>query len=200
MSNIIEFPKSKNEKILEAIDCFGHDNADIALKKFLNLIDDGCYEASAFVGAIYEYGGEGVNRDYIKARFYYEQSVECFGAVEAYLGLIRIYYYGLGIVNDYCKALNLCEILLEENDNKFACFIKGKMYLYGYCVARDFNKSEEYFKRAWEQGYVFGLTYLGILEQYKGNKLKGLILKIKAGFRAFIIARKNINDSRIREI
>lgn len=200
MNNIIEFPKSKNEKILEAIGCFSHDNADIALKKFLILIDDECYEASAFVGAIHEYGGKGINCDYTKAKFYYEQSVEKFGAVEGYLGLIRIYYHGLGIEVNYCKVLELCETLTEDSNNQYALFIMGKMNLFGYCVSRNFIKAEEYFTKAWNKGYVFGLTYLGILEQYKGNKFKGFILKMKAGFSAYMIGRKNINDPRIREI
>lgn len=200
MNNIANFPKTKNKKIAEAVEIFGHNTADTALVEFKKLIDEGCDEAFAFVGAIYEYGGKNINHDYVKAKFYYDQSVERFGAVEAYLGLIRIYYYGLGVEKDFCKAFEYCSILVEEKNNPYANFLIGKMYMEGCCVDKDLERSKEYYKKAWENGYVFGLTYLGILEQRMGHKFRGWLMRIKAGFLCFMIARKNINDPKIREI
>jgi uncharacterized protein len=198
-SKILNFPETKNQKIKNAISIFRAETADIALREFVRLVDDGCDEAFAFVGAIYEYGGEKVNQDYEKALFYYEQSVERYGAVEAYLGLARIYYYGLGVKRDCCKALDYCKTLLEETDNMYANYVVGKMYMDGCCVEKNPVKAREYFLRAWELGYVFGLTNLGFLEQSLGHIVKGWYLRVKAGFIAFMIARKNINDRRIRE-
>lgn len=198
-TKILNFPETKNQKIQNAINNFGIEAADTALREFIKLIDDGCDEAYAFVGAIYECGGENVNQDYEKALFYYEQSVERYGAVEAYLGLVRIYYYGLGVERDCCKAFEYCTTLVEETDNMYANYVIGKMYMDGCCVEKDSSKAKEYFTKAWESGYVFGLTSLGLLEQSLGNIVKGWYLRIKAGFIAFMIARENVDDRRIRE-
>lgn len=200
MNNILNFPKTNNQKILEAIKIFSHDNADIALEAFIKLIDEDCDEAYAFVGAIYEFGGKMVEKDYIKARFYYEQSVERFGAVEAYLGLIRIYYYGLGTSKDCCKVLEYCMILVEDKDDAYANYFIGQLYLDGCCVNKDLIKAKKYFMKAWERGYVFGLTKLGVVEQNIGNNFKGWLLRIKAGFIAYMIAKRKLDDPRIREM
>lgn len=200
MKDIINFPKTKNQKIAEAADYFSHDNAETALEKCIKLIDDGYDEAFAFVGAIYEIGGHNVTKDYDKARFYYEQSVERFGATEAYLGLVRIYYYGMGVEKDYCKAFEYCTILSEDADNVYGNFLIGKMYTDGHCVDKNLDKAKEFFKKAWDKDYVFGLTYLGLLEQHLGHNIKGWMFRIKAGFISYKIARKNISDPRIREI
>ncbi len=200
MNNIVEFPSSENEKLRKAMDLFGRDTADLALAEFMKLIDQGYDEAFSFVGNLYECGGRNVESDYSKARFYYEQSVERVGAVAAYLGLIRIYYYGLGVERDCCKAFEYCTLLLEEADHPYANFYMGKMYMEGCCVDKDIEKSKEFFERAWRSDYVFGLTYLGIAEQKSGHKLLGWLYRIKAGILAFRISRKNINDARIREL
>lgn len=200
MSNIVEFPSSENEKLRKAMELFSHGTADLALAEFTKLIDQGYDEAFSFVGNLYECGGRNIERDYSKAKFYYEQSIERIGAVAAYLGLIRIYYYGLGVERDCCKALEYCTVLAEEADHPYANFYIGKMYMEGCCVKKDIEKSKEFFKKAWERDYVFGLTYLGIANQKSGHKLRGWLYRIKAGILAFRIGRKNINDGRIREL
>jgi len=198
-NKILDFPETKNQKIKNAIEIFRAESTDIALNAFIKLIDEGCDEAFAFVGAIYEYGGKNVSRDYEKALFYYEQSVERYGAVEAYLGLVRIYYHGLGVERDCCKALEYCTPLVEDANNMYANYVIGKMYMDGCCVEKAPTKAKEYFMRAWKSGYVFGLTNLGLLEQSVGNVIKGWYFRIKAGLVTFMIARKDINDRRIRE-
>ncbi len=200
MSNIIEFPSSGNGELQKAMDLFSRNTADLALAEFTKLIDQGYDEAFSFVGNLYECGGRNVECDYSKAKFYYEQSVERTGAVAGYLGLIRIYYYGLGVERDCCKALEYCTVLSEEVDHPYANFYIGMMYMEGCCVEKDVEKSKEYFKKAWKEGYVFGLTYLGIANQKTGHNLRGWLYRIKAGILAFMIGRKNIKDARIREL
>jgi len=164
------------------------------------LIDDGLDEAYAFVGAIYEFGGKDVKIDYEKARFYYEKSIEKFGAVESYLGLARIYFYGLGVEKDYCKAFELYQVLSEDNDNMFANYMLGKMYVEGLCVDQNYILAKEFFNKSWNKGYVFSLTQIAALEKVLGNRFKSWILRAKAGLKAFFIERKNINDPRVSRI
>lgn len=200
MKNVIDFPKTKSEKVQKAIDLFTNDTAGLALTEFNKLIDQGYDEAFSFVGNIYECGGKDVECDYEKARFYYEQSLERTGSVAAYLGLIRIYYYGLGIEKDCCKALEYCSILVEEINHPHANFFIGKMYMEGCCVEQNLDQAKEYFMNAWEQGYVFGLTYIALIEQKSGYKFRAWIKRARAGLTAYNIGRKNINDPRIREL
>ncbi|MFZ5698547.1 MAG: tetratricopeptide repeat protein [Pseudomonadota bacterium] len=200
MNNIVEFPQPKNDRLRKAIDLLGHHTADLALAEFVRLIDQGCDEAFSYAGHIYECGGRNVDRDHEKARFYYERSIERVGSVAAYLGLIRIYYRGLGVERDFCKALKYCKILSEDADHPYANFYIGKMYMEGNCVSQDFDQAKVYFKKAWDGGYVFGLGYLGIAEQKSGRWLRGFWYRVRAGFVAYGIARRNIKDARIREL
>lgn len=197
---VINFPKTKNSKLRRAMDAFSTENAATALEEFVRLIDEGCDEAFAFVGAIYEFGGKGVPRNFYKARFYYEQSAERFGAVEAYLGLVRIYFYGLGVERDCSKVYEYCSMLSEDTGSMYADFFIGRLYMEGCYLEQDFVEAERRFYSAWRKGYVFALTYLGFLEQKRGNTLKGWWLRVRAAVACFNIATKNSNDPRIREM
>lgn len=202
MSNILDFPSTEDKRLKKAMRLFSRDTADQALDEFIKLIDQGCDEAYSFVGNLYECGGHNLACDYAKAKFYYEQSVERVGSLAAYLGLVRIYYYGLGVERDCCKALEYCKILVEDDDedDHRINFYTGKIYMEGCCGRQDVEKSKDYFRKAWNRGYVFGLTYLGMAEQKTGHYLRGWLYRIKAGVLAYWIGRDNINDPRIREI
>ena len=52
MKNVIDFPKTKNEKVQNAIDLFNKNTVDLALNEFIKLIDQGYDEAFSFVGNI----------------------------------------------------------------------------------------------------------------------------------------------------
>ncbi len=199
MNNVVDFPYTRDEKLRQAMRLFSKGTADLALVEFKKLIDEGCDEAYSFVGNLYAVGGNNVARDYEKARFYYEQSIERVGSVAAYIGLIRIYYYGLGVERDCGKALRYCQVLVEKENHPQANFYIGKMHMDGCGVERDVEKSKDFFRRSWDRGYVFGLTYLGFAEQQTGHYIRGWIYRIKAGVLAYSIGRKNSKDARIRE-
>lgn len=200
MNSILNFKKSENAALNQAIGIFSRETADEALVEFMKLVNQGCNEALSFVGNLYECGGRNVERDCSKAKFYYERAVESAGSIAAYLGLVRIYYYGLGVEKDCCRALEYCEVLIREAGHPYASFYVGKIYMEGCCVEKDLNKSKKYFKDSWRQGYVFGLTYLGLVEQESGYKIIGWLYRIKSGIMAYFIARNDINDYRIREL
>lgn len=146
------------------------------------MIDDGYAEAYAFAGVIYEIGCPGVERDYQKARFYYERAIEQSGTLEAYLGLARIYYFGQGVKQDYCKALEYYyRIASEAKDNGIAFLMLGQMYQHGQCIEKDLKKAKECYERAWQKGYILGSTYLGKLEQEMGHFLTGWLHRLRAG-------------------
>jgi TPR repeat protein len=197
-SNILPFPETVDSKLQAVMDAHYQGDDVFALKKCLSLIDDGYSEAYVFAGAFYEKGGNGIDPDYQKSRFYYEKSIEERGAVEAYLGIARIYYYGLGVDQDYCKARSFYEKVTRESNNPVASLMLGKIYQDGLCGEKELDKARELYKRAWDCGHILGLTYLGLLEQQSGNYMKGLMLRIKAGYLGFKAAGKNPHDPRLR--
>lgn len=197
-SNILQFPKTIDAKLIEVLDAHDQDDDVSALEKCLLLIDEGCTEAYVFAGAFYEKGSKGIDVDFSKARFYYERSIEECGAVEAYLGLARIYYYGRGVEVDHCKALSFYERVVNETDNAVASLMLGRIYEQGLCLERNLEKAKEYYQRAWDAGHVLGLTHLGLIEQKTGNYLRGILLRIRAGYLGFKTAVKNPYDWRLR--
>ena len=120
------------------------------------------------------------------------------GSVEAYLGLARIHLNGLGVEVNYCKAFEYYSSLMKENDDPLAHLNIGKMAENGMCMEIDCELAKEHFNIAWDNGYVIGLTYLGMLEQKQGHFFKGVYNRIKAGLIAFKIALNDSSDPRLR--
>ena len=178
---MLTFPKSYEQRISSALEDHSKGDSSSALNKLLKMIDDGLDEANLYVGAFYEYGCEGVDKDYSKALFYYEKATEKTGDVEAYLALGRMYYYGMGVDTDVCKAKEYCEkVANEANHTGVAELMLGKIYQDGQCVKKDLQKAKEYYKSAISQGYLMGYTHLGSLEIEAGNYIRGWLFRAKA--------------------
>jgi TPR repeat protein len=188
------------QRLQSALDDQTRGDCSGALKKLIALIDDGCSEAYAFTGVIYEVGCTGVEKDYQKARFYFERAIEQHGSLEAYLGLGRIYYFGRGVDPDYCKAFEYYTLITREaKDSGIAFLILGQMYEHGQCVQKDLQKAKECYEKAWQKGYVLGLTYLGKLEQGMGHPIKGWFHRFRAGFVGLNVSmRSPRNNWRLR--
>lgn len=198
-SKLIGFPEQHPRRLAAAMEKFYHsDDLAGALKEFVNLIDEGCKDAYFFAGCIYEEGGADVEKDLEKALFYYQKATEETGAVEAYLGLGKFYYYGMGVKQDYAKAFEYYSIVDKDADNAIAQLMLGKMYQRGQGAKRDVIKAREYYNKAIAKGNVYAMQNLAFLEKELGNELRGLWLRAKAGFMAFNIGRKNMKDVRLR--
>ena len=197
-NNILPFPETVDPKLQAVLDAHYRGDDVNALQQCISLIDEGYSEAYVFAGAFYEKGGNGIVPDFSRAKFYYKKSIEERGAIEAYLGLARIYYYGLGGNKDYCKAWSIYEKVARESNNSVANLMLGRMCHDGLCVEKNCDKAKEYYRRAWKSGHILGLTYLGLLEQQTGNYIRGLLLRLKAGYYGFRAVSKNPHDPRLR--
>lgn len=198
-SKLIGFPEQHPHRLAAAMDKFyNSDDLSGALKEFVNLIDEGCKDAYFFAGCIYEEGGGGVKKDLDKALFYYQKAIEETGAVEAYLGLGKFYYYGMGVRQDYVKAFEHYSVVDKDTDNAIAQLMLGKMYQHGQGVKKDLQKARGYYDRAIAKGNVYAIRNLASLEAEEGNPLKSLWLRLEAGLMAFNIGRKNMKDTRLR--
>lgn len=197
-SNVLNFPKGDNQRYNAALDLYEMGSHREALDQSIALINDGYGHANTLAGIIYEKGGQGVNQDFQKALFYYEMAVDEVGAVEAWLALGRIYYFGKSVPQNYEKAFYYYSVVDEDTENLVAYLMLGKMYLDGTGVKKNLIKAREYFQKAVKKEAVFGNTYLAMLEQEQGNILKSLFLRLKAAYLAFWITHQNPNDSRLR--
>lgn len=189
-----------SELLNDAITDFEKGKLSVAFHKFDLLANNGVEESYSFLGNMHEFGVSDSGPDYELARYWYEKSLDTVGSVAAYLGLIRIHYYGLGGFKDYRKAFCLSRELSEEKEHPYAYFFIGKMFLHGKGVAKDLDRAFFYFEKSWCKGYVFGLTYMGIAAQKQGKWLKSGWCRLKAAFYAYRISLMDKRSQRIREL
>lgn len=199
MSNIIHFPKSESEKRNNVIDLIESGQHAEALEATIKLIDEGNVTAYVIAGFLYDYGNKELERDIDKAKFYYEKAVEENGDVEAFLGLGRIYYYGLGVHPDYEMAYKIYSKVESESDLPITYLMLGKMFDLGKGVDQDKEKAKYYYNYAAEHGLVFAKRNLALVQLGQGKIFRGLTGLVGAIlFGMSISLTKGNSDSRMR--
>ena len=165
-----EFPLSLEKRLDDAIRRFDSDIHDTeCVKKFIDLVNEGCNEAFYYIGLIYESGSNGVMCDLEKAIFYYQKSIETSGYVESYLSLARIYYHGLSGKSDRKKSLEYYSKVYESTGNPIAAIMLGKIYMDGELVDRDIDRARSLFDQSIEEGYIYAYQNKAILEWRERN-------------------------------
>lgn len=197
--NILSFPTSDNARFNFALNAYEDGRHREALERAIALIDDGYGHANTLAGAIYEGGGNDVPQNLEKALFYYQKAVDEVGAVEGWLALGRMYYFGKGVQQDYEKAFYYYSVLDEDADNRVAHLMLGRMYLDGAGTKKDINRARAYFEKAIKEGALFAITYLALLEKECGHHLRSVYLRMKAAYLAFSVTYKDPADSRLRQ-
>lgn len=105
----------------------------------------------------------------------YEKAYKYFKALHnlddilGYLGLGKLYLYGLGVNKDYDQAHDYLEIASSRNNSE-AKFLIGDIFRHGYGVEVDYNKAKEYYLAAAEDDLVDGLINLSLLHYRKQIK------------------------------
>ena len=188
----------RETRLKAAIELYARKNYSAALPMFIALIDDDCKEAYGYAASIYEIGGDGIEQDFEKAFFYYQKSLEEFGNVGAHLALGRFYYYGSGVKQDYVKAFEYYSWVEQQKGHPLADLMLGRLHHHGHGVKQDLSKAREYYEKAIANGYVFGYTYLGLLELERGHQLKGWWYRLKAAYLSLRVSIKNPRDPRLR--
>ncbi|WP_336367403.1 tetratricopeptide repeat protein [Marinobacter sp. C2H3] len=191
---------SVERDLKSAVDLFDEGAFEMALVKFRKLSDQGCFLADAYLGYIYEVGNRAVPRNYRAALSHYQISAEKTGSLLAFFGLIRIYFYGLGVERDCVKAMGYCETVCKSTESPYAYFYMGKICLDESWSGYDLERAKRCFDKAWNLGYIPGLGYLGLAEQRSGRNILGILMRVKALLLAVIVTVKNSNDPRIRRI
>ncbi|MBR3570725.1 MAG: toll/interleukin-1 receptor domain-containing protein [Oscillibacter sp.] len=114
-------------------------------------------------GEDYYHGRNGVQRDYAKARDYYERAAVK-GNADALCGLGVLYDNGNGVQRDYAKARDYYERAAVKG-NANALFELGVLYYGGNGVQQDYAKARNYWEEAAAKGKTIALYRLGRIYQ-----------------------------------
>mgnify|MGYP005848216583 CR=1 FL=1 len=120
------------------------------------------------VASAYYEGRTFLQVNYEKAYKYFRALHEA-DEILGYLGLAKLFLFGLGIKKDYDRAIDHLEIASSRNNSE-AKYLIGEMYRHGYGVEKDYNKAKEYYLAAAEDNLVDGLINLSLLHYRKQIK------------------------------
>jgi TPR repeat protein len=197
-NKILDFPPRQQQRYHAAIELYAHGKVVGALAEATALIDEGFPHANTLAGMLYEFGGQGIAQDYKKAAFYYQQAREQVGALEAWLALGRLHYEGKGVPQDYREAFRCYVAVAEDAQDPVAWIMLGRLYREGKGVERDTLRARDYLNKAVAAGYVAALTELALLEQQCGRTWEGWLLRFKAAWETFKLARANPRNPQLR--
>ncbi len=188
-----------NRKWLFAVRARRANNSLRALSLLKGLASQGDLATFREIGNIYEFGGGGVDIDYVAAANWYRRAIyeadDSWGCV----GLARMHYLGKGSDIDYEKARHYYE-MLEGSSHPLALFQLGQIHYLGLGVPADTVMAAQYYVRAAAQGHAWAMGVLGTIYLKNGKFFRGLFLRIKAMVVGTMVALKNPNDLRVRTI
>ena len=127
------------------------------LKSTLRPNGDESHEGGKIVSAeeLYQIGnqyyyGDGVEKDYVKARTYYNQAAEM-GYADALNDLGVLYLYGYGVEQNFETARTYYERAAEKG-NARAYYNLGLLYEHGLGVEPNLATAKQYYEQAVEKG------------------------------------------------
>ena len=130
------------------------------------------------LGEGYLFGTPGFNKDYKKAKFYFEKVCKEDKNIkqdnfylEACTNLGLMYQDGFGVKPNYKKAFELYSIACDGGTTT-ACSNIGFMYAHGHGVQRDIVKGAAYYRRACDKGDVGGCYNFASYHYNYGDKGK----------------------------
>jgi len=142
---------------------------------------DDCH-AFVLLGAIYEGGGNGVDKNLDLALQNYSKSVEMCGAVEGCLGVARILYQRATDPTDLARAFCLYKQVADVAGHDVALIMLGKMHFLGEGTEQDLEKAETYVLLALKAGNVHAFDLMSKIKREQGNawlafkwRVRGLI-------------------------
>lgn len=180
----------------EAVKLFKQGDLSSSLKLFKRIEEKGSLAALVEIGNIYELGGEGVQKDFITARYWYERAYNEANSKRAILALGRIYYIGNGVERDHKKAFEYFS-LLKDQDEAGAHFILGVMNQFAQGTELNVEEAYRHYKTASKLGHVLSQKHLARMMLSRKCYIKGTLLLIKSTLHIFLIAIKNPTDRRL---
>ncbi len=159
------------------------------LPALLELAAKGDMNAQFELGALYHDGQGGVQKDFVKAKEYFEKAATQ-GEVRSEFNLGVMYYIGEGVKQDYKKAITLFESAAKKGNSR-AQFNLGVMYYRAEGIQQDYKKAMEYFTAAAVQGFHEAQFNIGVMHA----KGEGVPVNIAQAYAWFVAARDNGNPN-----
>jgi len=180
----------------KALELLRAGNARAAMEGAWALSQRGDGHGDAVLGAVYEFGGDGVERNLNTALHYYRASVEKSASVEGGLGIARIQYRGTAGPRDIDEAFRIYKVVADTSAHYVAQYMVGKMYLDGEAVQKDLAEAERYARLALKNRNIYAFELLAAVSTAKGLKWQALVWRLKLKI-AFSLCK---NSYRVRKI
>jgi TPR repeat protein len=137
------------------------DEDESVVQYYMHSADAGDLNAQVAVGHMNYYGARGVQRNYNRARDYYNLAANQ-GSATAMAQLGQMYVDGLGVDQNNDTALEYFK-KASKKGNAAATYGMGYMYFHGYGVKKDLDLAFKYFKSAADAGHADAQFALGTM-------------------------------------
>lgn len=125
--------------------------------EFYTLVAKTDLESSASLGAIYVFGGYGIEKDEEKSFYWYEKAMQG-NNLTGRVNVASAYLHGRGVNQDCTKALSIFENLASKNFWPAQDFL-GHMYFEGRCVNKDIDKAKFWIRKSYNNGGKYQALY-----------------------------------------
>jgi len=137
---------------------YGGPNKDYnkAIEWYLK-IEDKDPEIQATLGAIYTFGGYGLQKNEEKAFEWYKKSMQN-GSMTGTYNVGSSYLYGRGVPQNCDKAVHIIQYTADKNA-WFGQYMLGLMYFEGRCVNKDINQAKLWLRKSYKNGNKYQALY-----------------------------------------
>lgn len=172
-----------------------------ALAIFYRLANDGYQGAAYTIGSLFERGLGDTPADGVKAEEWYQRAVLENNDAEARFHLARVILRNHTQVDEEGRrridyALMLWRELSDEGYDKAAIAL-GSAFFEGALVDRDIKRSEYYFQKAADSGYIIAFVFLSRIAWIQKKPCRAIMLRLSAICRFSVVFFKNQADDRL---
>lgn len=178
----------------EAIAYLDNEDRESALFIFRSLYKKGMLQSARMIAIIYETASEFDElQDYEKALRWYEISAYEAKDIMGYIGLSKIYFYGLGVDIDLDNSLRLLE-KIEGSGYHLVHFFKGKVLMSKSTEGFTLDSAKKEFETAYKKGNLVSLLYLSEIAKKERKNFLAFKYRFIGFFKLLFALYKNTND------
>ncbi|MCB1608965.1 MAG: sel1 repeat family protein [Xanthomonadales bacterium] len=192
----MKFPDQEPARYQRSLDLWLDGKAAAALALLEPMLDKGDAHAHALAGAIYEFGGDGIEVDFSKAKYCYQLAAESVGALAACFGLARMHFFGKGVERDLASAQEIYSAILEEVDDPAAHIGLARIYLDDQWEP-NLPLAEQHLKGPVVSGHVEAYSLMVKLRRKQGRVFSAIYFQICSRLKAAFYVMKDRNDPRL---
>ena len=172
----------------DAIRLVSETKYDQAIYLYKSMAKKGVYEALVEIGRLYEMPS---SQNFEKAAGYYQKAIDFSDDVYAYTALGRLYFFGVGVPQDYIKSKQLY-LKASDREGLVASLMLARIYRYGHGVQTDVSIAKAYYEKSIMLGSYVAMKESGWLDILCGNIIKGIAKVLKGSWKIFLGVRKDI--------